>query len=109
MIPSRSQGPQWDLGSGSNPQDLLPPLGISDGESDEDDLSGNDSDDDDLDDNDVLPPLAGDFDSDLEDLLCLHDAGTSVCWPPGLSEKELRRLQRSAGGRKDKTDDRPRP
>ena len=35
--------------------------------------------------------MAGDSDSDLEDLLCLHEAGTSVCWPPGLSEKEIRR------------------
>ena len=84
--------------------DLLPPIAISDGESDDDDLNGNDSDDDDPDDNDVLPPLAGDFDSDLEDLLCLHDAGTSVYWPPGLSEKEVRRLQRTAGDCNDKTD-----
>jgi len=49
--------------------EALPPLLLDDG-----------SDDDDLDDDDVVPPMTGDFDSDLEDLLCLHDNGTSVCW-----------------------------
>ena len=35
--------------------------------------------------------MAGDDDSDLEDMLNLHDAGVSVYWQAGTSMQEARR------------------